>query len=245
VVVVNESFAKKFWPRDNALGKRLRLISDRAQPWLTVVGVIPDILQNFRRPLEHDPLIYLPYALEPQREMFIVSKTRVPPGTLAKALRRAVQDVDGNLAVYDVRTLENRLQESRLSVTLLGGVFSVFAAIALLLAAVGLYAVISHSISQRTQEIGVRMAIGGTRRDILRLVYTQGMRPLAFGVALGLPAALAITHVLQMALIGVSPSDPIALFSAVLVLAAAGIIGCAIPGHRAVRVDPLIALRYE
>ena len=245
VVVINESFAKKFWPGNSALGKRLRLMKDQAQPWLTVVGVIPDILQNFRRPLEHDPLIYLPYALEPQREMFIVSKTRVPAGTLAKALRRAVQHVDQNLAVYGVRTLENRLQESRLSVTLLGGMFSVFAAIALLLAAVGLYAVISHSISQRTQEIGVRMAIGGTRRDILRLVYAQGMRPLGLGMVFGLPAAFAVSHVLQMTLIGVSPSDPVALLSAVLVLAAAGVAGCAIPGYRAVRVDPLIALRYE
>lgn len=251
VVVVNESFANKFWPGEDAIGKRLRLIKDQgsrkeqAQQWLTVVGVIPDILQNMRRPLEHDPLIYLPYAQEPQREMFIVSKTHVPPRTLAVALRKAVQDIDPNLAVYDVRTLQNRLEESRLSVTLLGGMFSVFAAVALVLASVGLYAVISHSISQRTQEIGVRMAIGGTRRDILRLVYAQGMRPLALGMALGLPAAFVVTHVLRMLLIGVSPGDPITLLTAVVVLAAAGMGGCAIPAYRAVRVDPIVALRYE
>lgn len=177
--------------------------------------------------------------------MFIVSKTRVPPRTLAGALRRAVQDIDPNLAVYDVRTLENRLEETRLFVTLLGGMFSVFAAVALVLASVGLYAVVSHSISQRTQEIGVRMAMGGTRRDILRLVYAQGMRPLAFGMAVGLPAAFGVTHVLRMALIGVSPGDPITFLTVVLVLAVAGIAGCAIPAYRAVRVDPIAALRYE
>ncbi len=245
VVMVNESFVRRFWSGENALGKHLRLIKDRAQPWLTVIGVVPDILQNFRRPLEHDPLIYLPYTQEPQREVFVVSKTHVPLNTLANSLRRAVQDIDPNLAVYDLRTLEDRLEQARLSVTLLGGMFSVFAAVALVLAAVGLYAVISHSISQRMQEIGVRMAIGGTRQDILRLVYSQGMRPLVFGALLGLPAAFGLTHVLRMTLIGVSPGDPLTFLAIVLVLVLAGIVGCAIPARRAVRVDPIVALRYE
>ncbi len=245
VVVVNETFAKKFWPGENALGRRLRLVKDSAQPWMTIVGVIPDILQNGRRPLEHDPLIYLPYAQEPQREMFLVTKTRVPAGTLANALRTAAQKIDPNLAVYDVRSLENHLAETRLSVTLLSEMFSVFAAVALLLAAVGLYAVISHSVQQRTQEIGVRMAVGGTRRDILRLVFVQGMRPLGFGIALGLPAAFGVTHVLRTQLIGVAPGDPVTLLSVIVVLAAAGIAGCAVPAYRAIRVDPIVALRYE
>ncbi len=246
VAAVNESFAEKSWPGENALGKHLRLIKNQAvQPWLVVVGVLPDILQNFRRPLEHDPLIYLPYAEEPQREMFIVSRTHVPPGTLAGAFRRTVQNIDGNLPVYDVRSLENRLAQNRLSVSLLGGMFSVFAAIALVLASVGLYAVIAHSVSQRTQEIGVRMAVGGTRRDILKLVYAQGMRPLVLGMAFGLPAAFGVTHALRMALIGVSPGDPFTFFLVVLALVTAGALGCALPAHRATRVDPVVALRYE
>ncbi len=246
VALVNESFTARYWPDENPLGKRLRLMKDHvAQPWLTVVGILPDILQNRRRPLDHDPLIYLPYAEEPQREMFIVSKTRVPPSTLVEAFRRAVQNIDASLPIYDVRTLESRLEQNRLSVSVLGGMFSVFAAIALVLASIGLYAVIAHSISERTQEIGVRMAVGGTRGDILRLVYAQGMRPLFFGMALGLPAAFGVTHVLRMALVGVSPGDPLTFLTAMLVLVIAGILGCAIPARHAIQIDPIVALRYE
>jgi predicted permease len=245
-IVVNESFAAQYWPGVEALGKQLRLVKDHAaQPWLTVVGVIPDILQNFRSPLQHDPLIYLPYAQESSRETFIVSRTSIPSSSLAEEFRRVVQGVDQNLAVYEVQTLETRISQNRLSVSLLGGTFAVFAAIALVLAALGLYAVMAHSISQRTQEIGVRMALGGSRRDILRLVYLQGMRPMLLGMGFGLPAAYGVTHVLRMVLIGVSPGDPITLVSAVLVLAAAGILGCAVPARRASTVDPIVALRYE
>jgi ABC-type antimicrobial peptide transport system permease subunit len=206
---------------------------------------MPDILQNFRHPLDHDPLLYLPYAAEPQREMFLVSRTRIPPNALADAFRRTVQNMDENLPVYDVRTLEGRLAQTRLTVSLLGGMFTVFAGIALLLASIGLYAVVAHSVSQRTQEIGVRMAIGGTRRDILRLVYAQGMRPLLFGMALGLPAAFGIAHVLRSLLVGVSSGDPMTFVLVALVLAIAGVLGCAIPARRAMRVDPIVALRYE
>jgi ABC-type antimicrobial peptide transport system permease subunit len=144
-----------------------------------------------------------------------------------------------------VRTLENRLAESRLEVKVLGGMFVIFAVIALVLAALGLYAVVAHSISQRTQEIGVRMAIGGTRRDILRLVYMQAMRPLVLGMLVGLPVAFGVTDVLRAVLIGVSPGDPVTFLTAVLVLVVAGVAGCAIPARRAVRVDPIVALRYE
>jgi ABC-type antimicrobial peptide transport system permease subunit len=215
------------------------------QRWLTVIGVVPDILQNFRRLLQHDPLIYLPYGEETPRQMSILSRTRVPPGPLANVFRRAVQSVDENLPVYEVRTLENRMVESRLSAKLLSAMFSVFAAIALLLASIGLYAVISHAVSQRTQEIGVRVAMGGARGDILKLVFAQGMRPLALGVAIGLPLAFGITHVLRMTLFGVPPGDPVTFLAAVFVLALAGVLGCAIPARRALRVDPVVALRRE
>ncbi len=199
-------------------------------------------LADGANPLQHDLIIYLPYAEEPRREMFIVSRTRVPPASLSDAFRREIQHVDANLPVYEVRTLENRVAETRLAVSLLGGMFEVFAGIALVLATVGIYAVIAHSISQRTQEIGLRMAVGGTSRDILKLAFAEGIRPLAVRLALGLPAAFGVTHVLHMVLIGVSPGDPITFLGVVLVLIVSGALGCAIPARRAMRVDPAVAL---
>ena len=228
------------------MGKRIRLLIDRVpQPWLIVIGVIPDILQDFRHPLEHEPIIYLPYAQHPERQVFLLSLTRVPPRTLAEALRREVQRLDPNLAVYDIQTLEGRIAEHRVSTAILAEMFSAFAAIALVLACVGMYAVIAHSVSQRTQEIGIRMAVGGSRRDIVRLVYSQAMQPLFVGMALGLPVALILARVLQTVLVGVSPNDPFALILGFLSLFGAGVAGCAIPAWRAVRVDPIVALRYE
>jgi len=245
-VMVNESFAARIWPGEDPTGKRLRLVTTRApQPWRTVVGVVPDIRQNFRRPLERDALIYLPYAADPQRVVFLISRTRVPPGTLAEPFRAAIQSLDENLPVFDVRTLEDRIAQNRLNVSAFGALFTLFATVALVLASVGLYAVIAHAVSRRTQEIGIRMAMGGSRRDILALVFAQGMRPVAIGLAAGLLVSLGVTRVLRMALVGVSPNDPVTFLSVVLVLLVASLLGCAVPARRAIRVDPVIALRYE
>src|SRR5262249_15763483 len=123
VAIVNESFAKKFWPGQEALGKRMRFIGDHSpKEWLTVVGVVPDILQNFRQPLEHDPLIYVPYSQKPERQVFLAARTAVAPGTLAQAFRREVHRVDEDLPVYDVRTLEDRIAENRLTPRLFGAI---------------------------------------------------------------------------------------------------------------------------
>jgi putative ABC transport system permease protein len=246
VAVVNESFVAKFWPGEDPLGKRVRLTEAHLPgPWLTVVGVVPDILQNFRKNLQHDPLVYVPFAEMPERQVFLVARTLVPPATLADAFRREVQRVDENLAVYEVCTLENRIAESRLTVSLFGAMCSIFAGVATVLAAIGLYGVIAHAVSQRTQEIGLRMAIGANRRDIVRLVLAQGIRPLIPGFAIGLLLALAATRLLRVALVGVSPSDPLTFVGIVIVLTSAVALGCLVPARRASRIDPLIALRYE
>jgi len=246
VVVVNESFAAKFWPLEDAVGKRLRLVDESAAgPWLTVIGVAPDILQNFRESLKHDPLLYLPLAEKPDRQMFLIARTRVPPATLTDPFRREVQSLDSNLAVYDVRTLDERIAQSRLTVSLFGAICTVFAFVATLLAAIGLYAVIMQAVNRRTREIGLRMALGASRREIVALVLRQGLRPLATGLGIGLILALATGGVLRSLLVGVNPSDPLTFAAVVLILVATGVLGCLIPARRAIRVDPMVALRYE
>jgi predicted permease len=246
VVVVNETFAAKFWPREDALGKRLRLVDQGAAgPWLTVVGITPDILQNFRESLKHDPLLYLPFAEKPNRQMFLIARTQVPPATLTDAFRREVQSLDPNLAIYDGRTLDERIAESRLTVSLFGAICTVFAIVATVLAAIGLYSVITQAVNRRTREIGLRMVLGASRREIVALVFRQGIRPLAVGLAIGLVLALATGRVLRSLLVGVNPSDPLTFAGVVMVLLATGVLGCFVPARRAIRVDPMVALRYE
>jgi putative ABC transport system permease protein len=240
--VVNESFAAKYWPGSDPLGQRLKVGNG---PWLMVSGVVADVQQDWMRPLERTPLVYLPYKGDPHSSVYVVARTTIPPANLVETFRRAVQNLDGNLPAQDVVSLEDRIALQRLNVTAFGRVFAIFAAIALVLAWVGLYAVVAHAVSRRTQEIGIRMALGGTRRDIFGLVVTQGMRQVAAGFAAGIPLAILVTRVLSRQLVGVSPVDPPTYAGVALVLGVAGLLGCAIPARRAVRVDPLAALRHD
>ena len=176
--------------------------------------------------------------------MWVIARTRVPPGNLATAFRLEVRALDSDLPIYGPFTLADRLErywDSRFYGTL----FLIFAAIALLLASIGLYTVIAHSLSQRTQEIGIRLAIGATTRDILKLVFVQGMIPLGIGLAIGLAASFGVNRLLESMLVQVSPSDPITLALASAALIVSGALGCWIPARRAMRVDPVIALRHE
>jgi len=246
VVLVNQRMAEKFWPGDDAIGKRLRIFDGKTpDPWATVVGVAPNILQNDITVNEFDPMIYLPYRQKTQRDMSLMARTRVPPGTLATAFRQAVQELDADMPIYNLRTMEERLALNYWAQGIFGTLFSVFAAIALALAALGLYAVIAHSVVQRTPEIGLLMALGASGQSILRMVFRQGVQQLGLGLGVGLAAAIGLTRVLQSLLAGVSPTDPWTLAGVCVVLAAAAALGCLIPARRAMRVDPLVALRHE
>jgi len=177
--------------------------------------------------------------------MHVAARTSVPPSTLKQVFRREVQAIDNDLPVADLRTLVEQLERQNWPYRVFGTLFAIFAAIALGLASVGLYAVIAHSVSQRTQEIGVRIALGARDGNILRLVFSQGMTQLAIGLVFGLAAAFAVTKVLKSLLIDVSPTDPATFASVTLVLAFAAGLGCLIPALRAMRVDPIDALRHE
>src|SRR5580658_88556 len=243
--IVNRSFAVKFWPKGNPIGKRLRLIEDGApRPWLTVAGVVPDIWQDDQKH-EFEPLIYLPFRQRPWGDMAVVARTLVPPASLGHAFRREVQAMDDNLPVFTLHTLDEDLKLHDWTPRVFGAMFIVFAAIAMMLASVGLYAVVAHSVNRRRQEIGVRMALGATARSIVAAVFAEGMRKVALGLAVGLAGAFALARVLRAALAGTFQPDWATFAIVAFVLAAAGVLACAIPARRATRVDPAAALRFE
>jgi putative ABC transport system permease protein len=253
VVIVNQRFASEHWPGEDALGKRLRFFNGKTAPnggrkedWLTVVGVVSNIVQNDITRQEFDPLVYMPYRQKPVASMWIFTRTRVAPGGLANTFRREVQAMDSDLPVsLGPSPLAAYLSWSYQYRGTSAVLFLIFAAIALLLASIGLYAVIAHSVSQRTQEIGVRMAVGATARDILKLVLLQGMLPLAIGLSIGLVASWGVNRVLKSQLVQVSPADPMTFVVASAVLIVAAMLGCLIPARRAMRVDPVVALRHD
>jgi putative ABC transport system permease protein len=190
--------------------------------------------------------VYVPFRQAPRPDSWIVARTRVPPATVSAAIRREVRAMDATLPIpLGPFALADRLADRYRYRAITGVLFLAFAAIALLLASVGLYAVVSHSVSRRTQEIGIRLAIGATTRDILALVFRQGLWPSAAGLGIGLGASYAVNRVLEAQLVQVSPADPAALAASSIVLALSAILGCWIPARRAMRVDPVAALRHE
>jgi ABC-type antimicrobial peptide transport system permease subunit len=211
---------------------------------MTVVATVPDILQDDES-FEVSPVIYVPLRQWPQGGMEILVRARVPPATLGAAIRREVQRLDGNLAVRTMRPLEESLWLRNWRYRVFGTMFTIFAAIALALASVGLYAVVAHSVSQRTREIGVRMTLGATAASIRGLVFREGLSRFAVGLVAGLTGAVAMSAVLESLLVGVTPADPITLAVAAAILAVACVMGCAVPARRAMRVDPIVALRME
>jgi putative ABC transport system permease protein len=245
VVIVNQRFANKYWPGENALGKRLRVFDGNTSPaWLTVVGVASNIIQNDETRQKFDPVVYVPFRQKPAAAMWVIARTGVPPGDLTTAFRRPVQELDPYLPIYGPFAMVDRLEmfwDNRFY----GILFLIFAAIALLLASIGLYTVIAQSVSQRTQEIGIRMAIGASAADIRKLVFMQGMLPLGIGLAIGLAASFAVNRLLKAELVQISPSDPVTLGVASAVLILAATLGCVVPARRAMRVDPVVALRHE
>jgi putative ABC transport system permease protein len=253
VAIVNQSMVEKFWPGEPPVGRRLRVI-DQNQPgeWRTVVGVVSNIMEGDPIRQQFKPVVYLPIGQAPPTGAQFLARTRVPPSRVAHAIRAAVETIDPDVTVDDFATFTTILafdgDYTDLQHMELGkgaAVAPIFALVALLLAAIGLYAVIAHSVRQRTQEIGIRVAIGAAARDIRRLVFRSGVAPVALGVTLGLAGSLAVNRVLQSQLVGVSPHDPATISLAVAVLLSVAFVACQIPARRAARVDPVIALRHE
>jgi putative ABC transport system permease protein len=246
VLIVSESLAKKYWPGQDPLGKRLKWgPPESTDPWLTVVGVVGDVKQG---PLEAeaDAHTYEPYAqLGAPLSLRVAVRGQSDPAGLAADIRAVVRGLDRQLALGDVRTMDQVISRStasrRFSLVLLGA----FAALALVLAAIGIYAVLAYSVARRTHEIGVRMALGARSGDVVRVVLGQGLRVTAIGIVFGVAGALGLTRFLQSLLYEVHPTDPPTFVVVLLLLVSVSVAASYLPARRAMRVDPMVALRYE
>jgi putative ABC transport system permease protein len=246
VIAVNETMARAFWPDTDAIGKRIMWGGWPGNKWLTIVGVVADVKISSLE-AEAKPTIYMPMFQYPRSRSNVVYVARAEGDTasLASGMRAEIRAVDSELPVYDIRSMNQIIRESvsqrRFTMMMLG----VFASAAMLLAAVGIYGVMSYSVTQRTREIGVRMALGATRSDVLGMVVGQGMALALAGTVAGLAAAIALTRLMKSLLYGVSATDPMTFtgVSAILILVA--LLACYLPARRAAKVDPQIALRYE
>lgn len=248
VAIVNERFVAQHFPGEDPIGRRIRLFDDdetRPEPWLTIVGIVPTVRQRSVEDIEPDPVVFTPLRQDAPRFMAIVVRTAGEPAGVAGALREAVRTVDADQPVFFLRTMEESLARARWPWRVFGSLFAIFAFIALVLAAVGIYAVTAYSVAQRTQEIGVRMAMGARGTQVSWLVLRRGLVQLGIGVATGLVGAYLLSDVLKALVIQVRPADPVTFAAITLLLLGVTVIACLVPARRATRLDPVIALRAE
>jgi putative ABC transport system permease protein len=244
VIIVNESLAQKYWRNGEAIGKRMRFTGPAEEnPWMEVVGIVEDVKHELNLATTTD--YYLPHAQDAWSGMVLVAKTKVEPTAMAAPIREQVWSIDKDQPVFDVRSMEQVRWLSVSLYTFAAAVLGIFAVIALILAAVGIYGVMAYAVTQRTHEIGIRMALGARAADVLRLVVKNGMLLALIGVAGGLAGAWALTRYLESLLVEVSPTDSWTLIGVSLVLLLVALFACYLPARRATKVDPLVALRYE
>jgi putative ABC transport system permease protein len=246
VVVISEKTAQHFWPGQDPIGKRLKPGSSTSKsPWREVIGIVKDVRQNdLIAPLKMQMYFTYRQPKDIQANALVV-RTSIEPMSLAVSVRNAIWSVDKDQTVADIDTMDHIVAQAvarqRFSIVLLG----VFAALALLLASLGIYGVMSYSVAQRTREIGIRMALGARRADVLQMTVKQGLKLVGAGMILGLGAAFLLTRVMASLLFRISATDPITFFGISVVLLAVAILASYVPALRATRIDPMIALRAQ
>jgi predicted permease len=237
--------AQKYWPGEDPLGKKISFEGGKAKPkWREIVGIVNHIKH---KGLEGESRVqyYYPYRQRPTPDMYLVIRTSVEASSVSAAVRSTIASIDKDLPVFRVTTMDQLVADSMVQRRFSLFLFGTFALLALVLAVVGIYGVMSYMVSQRTREIGIRMALGARLVDIIRLVVSQGMLMVVVGVLIGLAGAFALTRLMASLLFGITATDPVTFTAVSLLLAGVALAACLIPARRAARVNPTVALRYE
>jgi predicted permease len=242
VAIIDQKMADRFWPHGDAIGKRIRRSDD--SPWTTIIGVV-GVVKEYGLDIDSRMVEYYPHTQIRNGTLYVVARTTSDPASTAAAITHLVNAINPDVPVYDVATMEQRVQDSmarqRFAMTMLGG----FAGFAMILAAIGIYGVMSFLVTQGTTDIAIRMALGARRASILSLVFQQGMRLALVGIIVGLVGALGLTRMMSSLLFGVTPTDPFTFFSVLALLLFVALCACLFPAGRAMRIDPMVALRTE
>jgi putative ABC transport system permease protein len=253
-VIVNDKFVAQFFPGEDPMDRRIRFAPGNARPgqpsppvpvWRTIVGISPTIRHSSPQEAEPPAIVYLPYRQEAPAGVNLLVRSQLEPGSMLRAVQREVQAVDQDQPVFRVRTIDQLIAEQMWPYRVFGSLFAIFAVIALVMSAVGLYAVMAYSVTQRTAEIGVRMALGAEGRQVSWLILKRGLFQLALGLTIGLAGAYFLSQVLGTLLVQVTPRDPVTFGAITGILSLVAIAACVLPARRATRVDPLIALRAD
>jgi predicted permease len=256
-VLINQRLADQFFPGEDPIGKRLRFLPPPAmkggfiwnvstsEPWRTIVGVTPTIRQGSLEDGYLNAVVYTPYLQEPDSGAYLIVRSSLPLGAVSNAVRSTLQALDPGQPVRTGQTLEDWMATERWPLEVFGSLLAILAAIALTLASVGLYAVMAYSVSRRTREIGVRIAVGAQRRQMVWLVLNRGLVQVGIGLVLGLAGAAALGGVLGSLLVDIQPYDPATLTAIAVLLSAISVAACLVPARRASRIDPVVALRSE
>jgi putative ABC transport system permease protein len=242
IMIVSQATAKRFWGDEDPIGRTLRRSADPNTPF-TIVGVVGDVRSKVLT--EESPTLYYPMASRVWALMDVVVRTDGPPDALLPAIRQRVHELDPELALANVRTMDEWLSNSAAQPRLNTVLLSVFAFVALLIASIGIYGVLAYSVSQRTAELGLRMALGATPQGVLRLIVVEGMKVALVGIAVGVLGGVAVGRAVSSLVFGVAVRDPATFTGVALMLATVALAACAIPARRAAKVDPMVALRYE
>ncbi len=240
VVVINETMARRFWPGGDALGRRVKVADD----WLDIVGIAKDVKNRILSETPA-PLLYIPLLQDYRTNMILVARTAIEPEAMVHAVQAEVVALDAGMPMFDIKTLEEHIGVSLFVQRMAATLLSLFGVLALVLSAVGLYGVMAYTVSQRLRELGIRIAIGAQRRDLLVLILGQGLALSVIGIISGVLMALMATRLLAHSLYGVSATDPVTFMVVALLLLVVALVAGYVPARRATKIDPIVALRLE